>query len=70
MIEQTMQNIADAQYPNGALPEIAPNYVIFEALGLLRSWSHPNGEVLSSPCLSSIKRSMVTINSSLAIVRR
>ena len=36
MIEQTMQNIADAQYPNGALPEIAPNYVIFEG-----SWAPP-----------------------------
>lgn len=36
MIEQTMQNIADAQYPNGALPEIAPNYVVFEG-----SWAPP-----------------------------
>ena len=36
MMEQTMQNIADAQYPNGALPEIAPNYVIFEG-----SWAPP-----------------------------
>ena len=36
MIEQTMQNIADAQYPNGALPEIAPNYAIFEG-----SWAAP-----------------------------
>ena len=36
MMEQTMQNIADAQYPNGALPEIAPNYVIFED-----SWAPP-----------------------------
>ena len=36
MMEQTMQNIVDAQYPNGALPEIAPNYVIFEG-----SWAPP-----------------------------
>lgn len=36
MMEQTMQHIADAQYPNGALPEIAPNYVIFEG-----SWAPP-----------------------------
>ncbi len=36
MIEQTMQNIADAQYPNGALPEIAPNLCIFEG-----SWAPP-----------------------------
>lgn len=36
MMEQTMQNIADAQYSNGALPEIAPNYVIFEG-----SWAPP-----------------------------
>lgn len=36
MLEQTMQNIADAQYTNGALPEIAPNYVIFEG-----SWAPP-----------------------------
>ena len=36
MIEQTMQNIADAQFPNGALPEIAPNLCIFEG-----SWAPP-----------------------------
>ena len=36
MIEQTMQNIDDAQYPNGSLPEIAPNYVVFEG-----SWAPP-----------------------------
>ncbi len=36
MIEQTMQNISDAQYPNGALPEIAPNLCIFEG-----SWAPP-----------------------------
>lgn len=36
MIEQTMQNIADAQFPNGALPEIAPNLCVFEG-----SWAPP-----------------------------
>ncbi len=36
MIEQTMQNIADAQFSNGALPEIAPNLCIFEG-----SWAPP-----------------------------
>ena len=36
MIEQTMQNISDAQFPNGALPEIAPNLSVFEG-----SWAPP-----------------------------
>ena len=36
MIEQTMQNIADAQLPNGSLPEIAPNLCVFEG-----SWAPP-----------------------------
>ncbi len=36
MLEQTMQNIADAQFPNGALPEIAPNLCVFEG-----SWAPP-----------------------------
>ena len=36
MIEQTMQNIADAQFPNGRLPEIAPNLCVFEG-----SWAPP-----------------------------
>ncbi len=35
-IEQTMQNIADAQFANGALPEIAPNLCVFEG-----SWAPP-----------------------------
>ena len=30
MIEQTMQNIADAQHDNGAVPTTAPEYVIFK----------------------------------------
>ncbi len=36
MIEQTMQIIADAQFPNGSLPEIAPNLCVFEG-----SWAPP-----------------------------
>ena len=36
MIEQTMQNISDAQFSNGALPEIAPNLCVFEG-----SWAPP-----------------------------
>ena len=36
MIEQTMQQIADAQSPNGSLPEIAPNLCVFEG-----SWAPP-----------------------------
>lgn len=36
MIEQTMQQIADAQFPDGALPEIAPNLCVFEG-----SWAPP-----------------------------
>ena len=36
MIEQTMQVIADAQYANGKLPEIAPEYVVFEG-----KWAPP-----------------------------
>ncbi len=36
MIVQTMQNIADAQFDNGALPEIAPNLCVFEG-----SWAPP-----------------------------
>ena len=36
MIEETMQQISDAQFPNGALPEIAPNLCIFEG-----SWAPP-----------------------------
>lgn len=36
MIAQTMQNIADAQSDNGALPEIAPNLCVFEG-----SWAPP-----------------------------
>ena len=35
-IEQTLQNISDAQFDNGALPEIAPNLCVFEG-----SWAPP-----------------------------
>lgn len=33
-IPQLMQNIADAQHPNGAVPSIAPEYVVFEGPGM------------------------------------
>ena len=53
MIEQTMQNISDAQFPNGALPEIAPNLCVFEG-----SWAPPflespewGGAFIALPCL-------------------
>lgn len=36
MIEQTMRVIADAQHPDGSLPEIAPEYLTFEG-----SWAPP-----------------------------
>ena len=36
MIEHTMQVIADAQHPDGSLPEIAPEYITFEG-----SWAPP-----------------------------
>ena len=35
-IEQTLQNISDAQFDNGAVPEIAPNLCVFEGL-----WAPP-----------------------------
>ena len=35
-IEQTLQNISDAQFDNGAVPEIAPNLCVFEG-----SWAPP-----------------------------
>ena len=36
MIEQTMQNIVDAQHADGSMPEIAPEYTVFEG-----SWAKP-----------------------------
>jgi hypothetical protein len=36
MIEQTMQNIADAQHADGSMPEIAPEYIHFKG-----SWAPP-----------------------------
>jgi len=32
---QIMQNMADAQHPNGAMPTTAPEYVVFEGPGIL-----------------------------------
>lgn len=31
---QIMQNMADAQHPNGAMPTTAPEYVVFEGPGM------------------------------------
>lgn len=36
MIEQTMQNIVDAQHDDGSMPEIAPEYTVFTG-----SWARP-----------------------------
>ena len=36
MIEQTMQQIVDAQHPDGSVPEIAPEYTVFEG-----PWAKP-----------------------------
>lgn len=36
MLEQTMQNIVDAQHADGSMPEIAPEYTVFEG-----SWAKP-----------------------------
>ena len=36
MIQQTMQNMADAQHPNGAMPETAPEYTVFTG-----DWAKP-----------------------------
>lgn len=33
-VPQTLQNIADAQHANGAVPTTAPEYVVFEGLGM------------------------------------
>ena len=53
MIEQTMQNIADAQHENGSMPEIAPEYTIFAG-----SWAKPflespewGGAIIALPML-------------------
>lgn len=39
MIEQTMQNIVDAQHPNGAVPTTAPEYIYFKG-----KWLDPFAE--------------------------
>lgn len=36
MLEQTMQNIVDAQHDDGSMPEIAPEYTVFTG-----SWARP-----------------------------
>lgn len=39
MIEQTLQNIADAQHANGAVPTTAPEYIYFKG-----KWLDPFAE--------------------------
>ena len=53
MIEQTMQNIADAQHEDGSMPEIAPEYTTFAG-----SWAKPflespewGGAIIALPML-------------------
>jgi len=53
MIEQTMQNIVDAQHDDGSMPEIAPEYTQFTG-----SWAHPfqespewGGAIIALPML-------------------
>lgn len=53
MIEQTMQNIVDAQHEDGSMPEIAPEYTIFTG-----SWAKPfqespewGGAIIALPML-------------------
>ena len=53
MIEQTMQNIVDAQHPDGSMPEIAPEYTQFTG-----SWARPfqespewGGAIIALPML-------------------
>ena len=53
MIEQTMQNIVDAQHANGSMPEIAPEYTQFTG-----SWAKPfqespewGGAIIALPML-------------------
>ena len=53
MIEQTMQNIVDAQHADGSMPEIAPEYTVFEG-----SWAKPflespewGGAIIALPML-------------------
>ena len=53
MMEQTMQNIVDAQHEDGSMPEIAPEYTIFTG-----SWAKPfqespewGGAIIALPML-------------------
>ena len=53
MIEQTMQNIVDAQHADGSMPEIAPEYTVFTG-----SWARPfqespewGGAIIALPML-------------------
>ena len=53
MLEQTMQNIVDAQHADGSMPEIAPEYTVFTG-----SWAKPflespewGGAIIALPML-------------------
>ena len=45
---QIMQNMADAQHRNGAMPSTAPEYVVFEGPGMDAFAESPEWEVLWS----------------------
>ena len=53
MIEQTMQNIVDAQHENGAMPEIAPEYTQFTGPGTKPFTESPEwgGAIIALPML-------------------
>ena len=53
MIEQTMQNIVDAQHADGSMPEIAPEYTIFKGLWAVPFLESPEwgGAIIALPML-------------------
>ena len=61
-VPQTLQNIADAQHANGAVPTTAPEYVVFEGPGMDALPNLPNGDVPLWYCLSCIMRRMGMIH--------
>ena len=67
-IPQTLQNIADAQHPNGALPP-PPNMSTFRGKGWTTSLSLPNGDARWWCFLSCIMIFMVMTHSSTPITR-
>ena len=53
MIEQTMQQIVDAQHADGSMPEIAPEYTTFEGPGTIPFRESPEwgGAIIALPVL-------------------